>query len=196
MSTYHALALSASRRFSRGRHFLASCTASKNLTNSDGAETWALTGNGSQYARNYYDLSIEKALAGNDTPRSLVISYIYELPVGKGRLLGGWQVSGISSFTSGFPLSLWTATNNVNAFTGLQRPNVVGDPRLDDPTVDRWFNTAAFAQPSPFTFGNAPRTMPNLRSYAPNPVVGDPSLGRIIHAFPARSIQFGLKLYW
>ena len=38
------------------------------------------------------------------------------------------------------------------------------DPHVSNPTIDRWFNTGAFAQPAPFTFGNVPRTMPNLRA--------------------------------
>ena len=111
----------------------------------------------------------------NDIPRSLVISYIYELPVGRGKrlapankfakaVIGGWQIAGISTFKSGFPLSIVALSNNTNSLGGSQRPNIVGDPALASPAVARWFNTAAFAQPAPFTFGNAPRTMPNLRS--------------------------------
>ena len=111
----------------------------------------------------------------NDIPLSLVASYIYELPVGKGkrfapanRLLqavaSGWQISSIVTLKSGFPLSITTATNNTNSFGGGQRPNLVGDPHVRDPSVDRWFNTLAFAQPAAFTFGDAPRTMPNLRA--------------------------------
>jgi hypothetical protein len=40
----------------------------------------------------------------------------------------------------------------------------VGDPHVANPTVERWFNTEAFALPAAFTYGNAPRTMSSLRS--------------------------------
>jgi len=242
-SYYHAVTLSANRRFSGGLQFQAAFTASKYLTNSEGPQGWV---NGAaQRPRNVYDLSIEKSPAIEDIPRAVVISYIYELPVGRGRrfalrrgvaevVLGGWQVAGISTFKSGFPVSIFAATNNSQAFNGIQRPNVTGDPRIENPTVDRWFHTGAFAQPAPFTFGNAPRTMGYQRTmgvnnfdftlqkywrlwseksrlqfrgeffnlfnraglYGPNTSFGDPGFGRIGQAYPARSIQFGLKLYW
>jgi hypothetical protein len=105
----------------------------------------------------------------------LVISYIYELPVGRGKALapagrilnafiGGWQVAGITTYKSGFPLSIIAANNNTQSLGGNQRPNIAGDPTLAQPSVERWFNTLAFVQPPGFTFGNAPRTMPNLRA--------------------------------
>jgi len=72
-------------------------------------------------------------------------------------VLGGWQVSGITGLRDGFPLA-------------AQRPNVTGDPTSGScpngstvGTLNCWFNTTAFTQPAAFTFGNAPRTMPNLR---------------------------------
>src|SRR3954454_3853968 len=94
----------------------------------------------------------------NDIPHSFVASYIYEIPVGHGRkvapenavvdaVVGGWQIAGVTSLKSGFPLSITAATNNTNSFGGNQRPNLVGDPTLDNPTIERWFNTNAFAQP-------------------------------------------------
>ena len=176
-SSYNALVLSANRRFSGGLQFLVSFTASKYLTNTEGNEGW--TNGTAQNVRNWYDISLEKSLMINDIPRSLVASYIYELPVGKGKKLapgnkvvesvvGGWQIAGVSTFKSGFPLSISAATNNTNSFGGNQRPNLTGDPRLSNPTIDRWFNTGAFSQPPPFTFGNVPRTAPYLRSQGIN----------------------------
>src|SRR5260370_14812897 len=173
MSTYHALNLSVNRRLSNGLQFLISFTASKYITNSEGYENWA-TGSAA-VVRNWYDTALEKSLMSDDVPRSLVASYIYELPVGKGKrfsppgkliaaVAGGWQIAGMATFKSGFPLAITTLSNNTNSFGGGQRPNVVGDPLLDHPRVDRWFNAAAFAQPLAFTFGDAPRTLPNLRA--------------------------------
>jgi hypothetical protein len=104
---------------------------------------------------------------------------------------------------------------------------------VSNPTVNEWFNTAAFAQPSPYTFGNVSRTMPNLRApglynwdlgvmkwwrqgdrgavefraemfdafnhpqfYAPGQAFGLPNFGQISGVFPARDVQFALKVYW
>lgn len=177
MSTYNAFTVSANRRFSKGFQFLVTFTASKYLTNTEGPEGW--TNGTAQSVRNYYDTSLEKSLMINDIPKSLVLSYIYEIPVGKGRtfgprnravdaVVGGWQVAGVTTFKDGFPLSINAATNNTNSFGGNQRPNLVGDPRISNPAIARWFNTDAFAQPAPFTFGNVPRTTPYLRAQGTN----------------------------
>ena len=131
-------------------------------------------------------------------------------------------------------LKMIETVQSTNSLGGNQRPNLVGAPGLDHPTPERFFNTMAFAQPLPFTFGNVPRTMPNLRShgannfdfslqkywrlhgehtkvqsraeffnlfnrtafYQPDTLFGDPGFGQVFQAYPARSIQFGIKLYW
>jgi len=173
-SWYHAVNFSATRRFRNGIQFLFRFTASKYLTNSEGPEGW--TQGRAQNAINFHDTSLEKSLMINDIPKAFVASYIYELPVGKGRaieprnkvvnaLAGGWQIAGITTLKDGFPLAITAATGNTNSFNGNnQRPNLVGDPELDNPTIDRAFNIEAFDQPEPFTFGNVSRTMPNLRA--------------------------------
>ncbi len=242
-SSYHALALSANHRFSNGIQFLVSYTWSKYLTNSEGPEGW--TNGQAQSVQNWYNNSLEKSLMVDDIPRSLVASYVYELPVGKGRkfapsnkilegVIGGWQVAGISSFKDGFPLAVTNATNNTNSFGGNQRPNIVANPNISSPNIYEWFNTQAFAQPAPFTFGDVPRTMGYLRSqgtintdmtlqkywglwnessklqlraefynlfnrtqfFAPGTTFGTTTFGVVPGALPARSIQFGMKLYW
>jgi hypothetical protein len=172
-SSYNALTLSANHRFSNGIQFLVSYTWSKYLTNSEGPEGW--TNGQAQSVQNWYNNSLEKSLMSNDIPRALVGSYVYELPVGKGRayapsnkvvnnVIGGWQVAGVSTFKDGFPLAITNATNNTNSLGGNQRPNVLGNPTLNNPTIYQWFNVADFAQPAAFTFGNAPRTLGYLRA--------------------------------
>ena len=242
-SSYNALQLSANRRFSNGLQFLVSFTWSKYLDNTEGPEGW--TNGAAQSVQNWYDTALEKSLFINDIPRSLVMSYVYELPVGKGKkfapsnkivngAIGGWQVAGITSFKDGFPLTVTNATNNSNSFGGNQRPNITGSVGVSNPNIYEWFNTAAFAQPAPFTFGDAPRTLGYLRSqgtintdatlqkywplwnesaklqlraefynlfnrtqfFAPGTTFGTSSFGVIPGALPARSIQFGMKLYW
>ncbi len=174
-SHYNALELTYTHRFSKGLSILASYTWSKFIDDTEGSNSWAETG--SSFFRDNYNLALDKSIDGNDIPRSLVVSYIYELPIGKGKavggnmgavsdaILGGWQVTGITTFKDGFPLSIGTTDNNACGSFGCgQRPNVTANPNISNPTIYEWFNTQAFAQPAAYTFGNAPRYMSYLRS--------------------------------
>jgi hypothetical protein len=131
--------------------------------------------------QNHYNIRGERSLALYDTPHRAVISYIVDLPFGKGqwlghdvtgladRLISGWGVNGVTTFQSGNPLPISVASNTSNSFGGGQRPNRTGAPASRDGAaqqrLDQWFNTAAFSVPAPFTFGNASRTLPDARSH-------------------------------
>jgi hypothetical protein len=153
---------------------LLSYTYSKYLDDSSGAEGW-VSGASADY-ESIYNMKNEYSNDIDDVPHSFVANYIYQLPYGKGMrfgsstnkwangVLGGWQVTGITTLKEGFPLGITAASNNLNNSGGAQRPNLIGNPKLADPTLGEWFNVSAFAQPAAFTFGNAPRTMPNLRA--------------------------------
>ena len=81
-----------------------------------------------------------------------------------GKAIAGWQLSVIASSFSGPPLAVNATVNNTFAQGGGQRPNWSGlNAALDNPTVDRWFNTGVFTNAAPYTFGNAPRTYTGLR---------------------------------
>ena len=69
-------------------------------------------------------------------------------------MVGGWEFSNIYSFVSGTPLSF--SVGGATLGNGLNtRPDLVGDPHVNDPTDARWFNTAAFAAPPARVFGNS-----------------------------------------
>ena len=174
-SLYNALQADYNHRFHAGLNVLVSYTYSKFLDNVSGTNNWAVTGDSGP--QNYYNLAAEKSVDGGDTPHSLVANYIYELPVGRGRrfgghmgraanaVVGGFQVSGITSFKSGFPLSV-SGGGGANLYGANVRPNIVGDYHVAKPTINQWFNTQAF-QPldsSTYGFGNEPRFISNLRS--------------------------------
>ncbi len=86
---------------------------------------------------------------------------MYELPFGRGRaILGGWTTAGIVTFSSGLRVDLSVRGNPSN--TGAtDRPNVLHDWYLSpgERSLDRWFDTTAFAPNAPFTFGNAARNL-------------------------------------
>jgi hypothetical protein len=201
-SLYNALLADYNHRFHGGLNLLVSYTYSKFLDNVSGTNDWSYVG--SSGVRNYYDLAAEKSVDGGDTPHSLVVNYIYELPVGRNRkiashinratdaVIGGWQVSGITSLKSGIPLG-FTGGGNSNLFGGNQRPNVVGNPNLPHRNIQQWFNTAAIAAPAPYTFGDAPRFSSNVR--APGFDNWDASLQKVWELHESLRLQGRAEFY-
>jgi hypothetical protein len=203
-SYYDALQMTYTHRFHAGFSVLASYTFSKFIDNVEGNNGWANSGPTS--IRNYYNLAAEKSVDGADIPHSLVISYIYELPVGKGKtigshlstpvdaIVGGWQVSGISTFKQGFPLSIAPANNTLGQYGGNRRPDIVGDVHVAHPTIDKWFNTAAFKDPTDeFSFGNSARYISTLR--APGYQNWDLSIQKYWRFSDIARLQFRAEMY-
>jgi hypothetical protein len=91
-----------------------------------------------------------------------VLSYVYELPFARGasglpkQLFQGWQISGINSFQSGNPLTITIPGDRAGVGGSGQRPDVTAQVTRVE-TLQRWFNTEAFALPALGTFGNAGR---------------------------------------
>jgi hypothetical protein len=177
-SIYHAMLMRVEHRMSKGFTIQAAYTVSKEIDDMipsvNGFPGESFSGAPPQ---NFYNLRGERALSSWDTPQTLVISYIYELPFGPGKpmvnqrgvlglIVGGWQINGNTTFQSGFPLMI-NGGNGSGSFAGTQRPNWSGkDATLSGPVTDRllrYFDTSVFTFNAPFTFGNAPRMMPNLR---------------------------------
>ena len=115
-STYHAMQLQANKRFAAGLSFLVSYTVSKNLTDADssGPGVAGFIGTNEFIGQNSYNRSAEKAVSELDTPQTLVASFFYELPVGRGKRFvnqGGSDGSraGRLECLGGLKLSLWTS---------------------------------------------------------------------------------------
>jgi hypothetical protein len=88
----------------------------------------------------------------------LVTSATYNLP--SISVLRGWQLQAIGTFQSGMPLSALVGTDNAGTGSPIvNRPDLVGDPNIDDPTSARFFNTAAFAIPPSGRFGTSGRNV-------------------------------------
>jgi hypothetical protein len=69
-------------------------------------------------------------------------------------ILGGWQLTGIYSFSSGSPLTFSVPGATLgNGFS--TRPNLVGDLELSNPSADLWFNPQALLAPPLYQFGNS-----------------------------------------
>jgi hypothetical protein len=154
-STYNALLAKLERRFHNGLNLLASYTYSKTLTDADSALPAFVAFSGGGSVQNSYNLKNEKALSYQDIPHTFVVSYIYELPVGKGKkflnkdgavdkVLGGWQVGGVQRYQSGQPLAFGCATG-IPGYDGCIRyDRVPGQPLLSSTAGS--FNVGAVSQ--------------------------------------------------
>jgi hypothetical protein len=187
-STYHGLQIKAQKTFSNGLSFLLGYTISKNLADVDVIPGFFAAG-----VQDAYNMRAEKSVTSVDMPQALVASYLYELPVGTGKrflhgndvfskyVLGGWSLAGVHTYNAGTPLGFTTNGRLPTTGDGLSlsnptvRPNVVSgvSPRTSlscgggfDPAKDLYLNRAAFADPAPFTFGNAPRLSSSARTCA------------------------------
>jgi len=112
-----------------------------------------------------YNTRPERSHGAFDRRQMLLVSYVYDLPTptswGKAlqHILGRWTVSGISSFQSGVPLNITLPGDNAGVGGAPYRPDVVRNPVLPrgERRRERYFDPAAFAQPTRGKFGNAAR---------------------------------------
>ncbi|MFB3827862.1 MAG: carboxypeptidase regulatory-like domain-containing protein [Bryobacteraceae bacterium] len=172
-SEYHALQLKLQKRMAHGVHFLASFSFSKIMGNVNSGE-WGGENLGYSAVQDWSNLRSEWSVSELNIARRLTLSFTWEPPFGRARaflrrgpaakLLGGWQIAGVATFSSGVPLGVACANNTTYSFGGGCRPDVLYNPALPaaERTAERWFDTAAFAQPAPYRFGNASRTIPGL----------------------------------
>ena len=198
LAAYHAFQFSAEKRLTHGLSALLSYTWGHSIDTVGQNFGGGADGPLPQDPRN------RRADRGNspfDIRHRLTIAWNYALPFGNGRkwlnqggpaeyALGGWQVNGISTFQTGLPYTPTANTATVNTGTG-SRPDRIGDGTLSNPTVDRWFDTSAFATPAPFTYGNSGRNI----LYGPGRVNFDFSLFKEFRITEVWKLQFRTELF-
>jgi carboxypeptidase family protein len=161
-TNYNALQAKLEQRFTNGLSFLVSYTRSKLIDEASSVfDASILTGPIANFpVADSFNRQLERDLSTGDIPNVFVASFTYDLPIGKGKLLGGWELAGVIQLQSGLPLAV-TQVTNFNAFAGFgtQRPNLVTDPNLpsSERTTARFFNTSAFTIAPQFTIGNSSR---------------------------------------
>ena len=159
--------------------FTLAYTLSENITNSDSFENGFL-GPATGYQDNV-TFQNERSLSAEDVRHRMVAGWVYSLPFGRGqrfgagmnpvldKIVGGWEVGGILTFSSGFPVGRnFISPDRTGAFGGSNRSNLVGDPCLSTSRprgdeIAQWVNPSAFAAPEPFAFGTTPRNLPGCR---------------------------------
>jgi hypothetical protein len=180
-SIYHSLQLRAEKRLSKGLQFLVSYTFSKSIDDSSaqGLTSWLAPG-GFNSLQDPNNRSLERSLSQFDATHVLNISYVWDIPIGRGRsighdwnpvvnaVLGGWKTNAIWQFASGQPLGLFLANGQALPTYGSQRPDLLGTLKKagggDGQFVNQYFaNPEVAVAPPPFALGTAPRTLPNLR---------------------------------
>ncbi len=196
-SNYHSMQFSVSRRFAKGLQLGGAWTWSKSMDFNDGdtggvntlvpIRTW------------------DYGFAGFDHTHVVKINYVYDLPkllsgnpFAKG-VLNGWQVSGITTFQSGGPMSVgWTTSGfAVPDISGTPsqgaRIEVNGNPVLpkSERTFTQFFKTSVFSIPPVGTFGNAGKYL--LRG----PGINNWNMGvmRAFHLYERLAGQFRWEMY-
>jgi trimeric autotransporter adhesin len=160
-----------------------------------------------------YNPDAEYAVSLLDVPHRVILAPIVELPFGKGKkfgannpvvdwIAGGWIVSTAINLQAGFPIAV-AQSDNTGTFSGVQRPNIVPGVELAtagsyadrlasaDHSTATWVNPAAFSAAAPFTFGNAPRTLTDVRT--PGQYNVDASFIKNVR-FGSKSAQFKMEV--
>jgi hypothetical protein len=143
----------------------------------DRSAQFGLTGdaNGWSAPLDSRDMRLDYARSTFDVPQRFVGSFMYQIPVGKGKrifnnmprpvdlLAGNWQVNGIVTVQTGFPFTIEAADLDSEIGTFAQRANVSGNPLPSglNQNIDHWFNTSVFSQPAIGRFGNTGRNILN-----------------------------------
>jgi outer membrane receptor protein involved in Fe transport len=164
-SNYNTLQAKFTQRLHSGLSALASYTWSKSIDDASGFFSSAGDPNFPQDSNN---TRADRGLSNFDIRHRFALGYSYDLLLpGRNILVRGWQTNGVWTFQTGrpFTVTLLPGVDNSNTgipsiqFGGVDRPNLVADPRLSNPGPGAWFNTSAFAMPPYGTFGNAGRNI-------------------------------------
>lgn len=226
-SNYNALQAEVRHRFSRGLRFQASYTYSRAIDDSAGpfqTDTIAQAAN----SEDPLNKRLDKGLSPFDAKHNIVVNYTYDLPFGAGqrfgskltgvlgKLVSGWQINGIDTFTSGHPFSIVESSNvsnNGQSGTGIaDRPNLTpgfsnnptsgfsrgcaGVPagqKLGTPDTGApfFFDPCAFSLQSPGFFGNLGRNT----LIGPDFINFDLSINKFIKITESKRIEFRTEFF-
>jgi hypothetical protein len=185
-SFYNALQVNFEHRFRHGLTAQANYTFGHSIDDASGYNPSDAV-NETGASQNFFDRKADRGRSGFDIRHTLTLNFLYDLPVGPGKpvgdhvtgfagkLIGGWQLSGIGTFHSNVPFTPVLGFDNadVQSIVNSQRPDLVGDPYTGTcpngspvGTVTCWFNPSAFAVSAPGTFGDAGRNILNGPDFA------------------------------
>lgn len=205
-SDYHSLQAHYEKRFSRGLEFQASYTWAHSIDIASNANLGP-TQNNSDF-RNFRFPNAEKGNSDFDVRHRFVGSLMYELPLGHGKqffgnaagawnqIVGGWQLASIVTVSTGNWYTVLDGNGNfANSDGGAggvsQRPDQVGNPNAHPCVPGTFFNTCAFADPQPGSFGNVGRnTIPG-----PGSRIWDFSLFKLFTLTERNRLEFRAEFF-
>jgi hypothetical protein len=193
-SSYNSLQVKVEKRLSSRVSVLASFVWSKSIDDADSVIPGLSDSFGAQDERN---LRLERGLSIFNVGRRLSAGFVYEIPRSRflSPVLSHWSTSGVITLQDGSPFNpVYFGTDFANSGTP-NRPNVVPGVSVNLPpdqrTAERWFNTAAFSDPAPYTFGNAGRnTLPS-----PGVEIVDVALRRDFPLTERAALQFRVEAF-
>jgi len=185
-SIYHSMQLKAQKRFAGGAQVLATYTIAKLIDNTNSEINWLEAASPGWGDANAYNLRGERSLDGFDVPQRLVIGSILDLPVGKGKaiggnmgtladkVVGGWGVNTIITFQSGYPIIVGGCpgklSNSQIPNVGCARPTRTAFSHLmggsKQQKLKQWYDTSVFTSGADdyYGYGTDSRTEPNVRA--------------------------------
>jgi len=193
-SSYNSLQVKVERSLSTRLSLLASFVWSKSFDDADSVIQGLYDSVGAQDERN---LRLERGLSFFNPGRRIAAGYVYRLPDAQfaRRLLRNWSLSGTVTLQDGLPENpFYFLIDYANSGTP-NRPNVVPGQSValprDQQTAERFFNTAAFSAPAPYTFGDAGRnTLPG-----PGNNIFNLALERSFHLRERGAIRFRAETF-
>ena len=214
-SYYNSLQATLELRFSSGSMLLANYSWSKLISDTEGINIF-LEPYTVGAIQDYTNLRAERSLESFDVPQRFVLSYVLDLPVGRGKrylpsitglagkFVSGWKLNGITTFASGFPLAVTSAAPNYLSTlfgAGTIRPNVVagcdkpvaGSIVTSATTGASVLNPACFNAPGLFALGTEPRVDPTLRAQGINN--WDVSLSKLTPISEQVNLAFGAEFF-
>jgi hypothetical protein len=197
-SFYNSFQVSVSKRYGHNLFWQASYTLAHSVD--DASVDFSVESvNDPPLSQNIFDRKGSRGPSDFDVRHNFVANVVYDLP-GRGRLLGGWQVSAVANVHSGLPFTPVLDFDNADMQSLLtpERPNLVGNPyagvcpngaRVGTPSC--WFNPSAFAVPPAGQFGNAGRNILRGPAFAQF----DASLHKDFAITERRKITVGVEAY-
>ena len=166
-SNFNAFEFRLDKSATHGLSYLVSYTYSKSIDISCSGDFGA---EGCQL-QNAYNINAERSVSGFDLTHNLSASWLWQLPFGSGQrfsagnrfmngVIGGWQLNGIVTMTSGIPYDITVSGDIANTGSVVERANLVGawgSWKPSNPTPSNWLNASAFAVPANYTFGTLGR---------------------------------------
>jgi hypothetical protein len=166
VSNYNAFVFTLKREFSQGLLFAANYTWSKSM-DTETVSNWG--GGDSGLLQVTSNTRADYGLANLDMPNIFNAYFVYQLPVGRGKqfvnqggilngVIGGWELSAVLQAHSGSPYTPTMGTANLSGSLGnYWYPNRVAKGAISNASINEWFDTSAFVEPAPYTFGNSGR---------------------------------------